>query len=340
MKPEGRRELHPKLVATLVAALCALAVLAAVAVPLADLAASARAQSRVASAKPPAAATAPAPSAPRARTKAAAATETQPADPYRGLGAWVDIYDDKAWADPAKAVAIMHSKGVRTLFIETANSSQPYAIMVPAKMRIFIRAAHAHKMNVVGWYLPELTALGRDYSRSAYAIRFHTADGQTFDSFALDIESGAVSDITPRNAALRSLSARLRKFAGPWYRLGAITPAPAAILKPNSNWPRFPFTMLAGYFDYFLPMSYYTFHGRGYSAAYADTTADMRVLRAQKGCEWMPVHLIGGLTEQSTAAEAAGFIKAAKTTGAIGASLYEYSGTTLAQWRQLKYAPR
>jgi len=41
---------------------------------------------------------------------------------YRGLGSWVDIYDDAAWKDPAGTVADMSKHGVKTLYIETGNS--------------------------------------------------------------------------------------------------------------------------------------------------------------------------------------------------------------------------
>src|SRR5664279_4482161 len=49
---------------------------------------------------------------------------------YRGLGTWVDMYDAKAWADPATAVADMAAHGVRTLSLETANFHYPTSASV------------------------------------------------------------------------------------------------------------------------------------------------------------------------------------------------------------------
>src|SRR5436190_3384172 len=44
--------------------------------------------------------------------------------PYRGVGSWVDIYDPAAQRQPEAAVADMAARGVRTLYLETANFKQ------------------------------------------------------------------------------------------------------------------------------------------------------------------------------------------------------------------------
>jgi hypothetical protein len=94
--------------------------------------------------------------------------------------------------------------------------------------------------------------------------------------------------------------------------------------------------MLAGVYDVFVPMSYYTYHVRGYTGAYDDTLGNVRILRAQKGCEKTPIHLIGGTAEESTANEVRAFVRAAGETRVFGASLYTWAGTTGAQWTELK----
>lgn len=273
-------------------------------------------------------------------TAAAVESTTAPSGPsldaYRGLATWVDIYDERAWNDPAAAVSDMVSHGVRTLFIETGNSGAATAIFKPEALQTFIRETHAHGMRVVAWYLPDLRRSSVDYDRVAQAIAYRTADGQRFDSFALDIESGAVQPVSARNQALEELSLKIRGLAGPAYPLGAIIPSPVGLSRKGSYWGAFPYEMLARTYDVFVPMSYYTYHGKGGPAAYADTLANVRILRAQPACATTPVHLIGGIAEKSSPYEVATFVRAARETGSIGAGLYGWTGTAPRHWQELK----
>jgi hypothetical protein len=255
---------------------------------------------------------------------------------YAGFGAWVDIWDDKAWAAPEAAVADMAAHGVKTLYIETANSRSKSAFVHPAALRRFVVAAHARKMKVVAWYLPDLLDLNKDYDRIAAAIRYTTPEGQRFDSFALDIESSKVAGAPARNRALETLSRRIRAAAGPRYPLGAITPSPVGMAKNTGYWPGFPWRMLAGVYDVFVPMGYYTYHVKGYGPAYAESVQNMRIVRAQPGCASVPIHLIGGITDKSTGAEVAAFVRATREERAFGASLYAWAGTTAAMWREME----
>ena len=134
----------------------------------------------------------------------------------KDLGSWVDIYDDSAWRDPAATVADMAKHGVRTLHIETGNSrSSGTSCSSRAELKQFIAEAHARDMRVVAWYLPDLKDLDKDFGRIDAAIKLTTSDGQKFDSFELDIESGAVTPESKRNRALLTLSTRIRDSVGP-----------------------------------------------------------------------------------------------------------------------------
>ena len=269
------------------------------------------------------------------KKKPVAARPGKSLEAYRGLGSWVDIFDDAAWNDPALVVRDMARHGVRTLFVETGNSSAASAVNKPAVLQTFISQAHAHGMRVVAWYLPDMRSPGMDYARIKAAVGLHTADGQRFDSFALDIESSAVQPVSARNRALQALSARIRSLVGRTYALGAIIPSPGALTKSTSSWSAFPYSMLARTYNVFVPMSYYTYHGSGAAAAYADTISNVRVLRAQKGCAKTPIHLIGGISQDSSPAEVQAFVRAARQTGSVGAGLYGWAGTSAAQWRFL-----
>ena len=200
----------------------------------------------------------------------------------------------------------MASHGVRTLYLETGNSRSKGMLFKEELLGQFITAAHARDIKVVAWYLPDLKDLNLDYARATAAIQFRTADGQKFDSFALDIESGAVKSQQARNRALMSLSQQIRSAVGRSYPLGAIIPSPVGLSRKGSYWSKFPYADLAGIYDVFLPMGYYTYHGNGAKLAYSDTVGNVRILRSKKGCSTIPIHLIGGEAEKSSAAEVRG----------------------------------
>ena len=120
------------------------------------------------------------------------------------------------------------------------------------------------------------------------------------------------------------------------YPLGAIIPSPVGLAKKGSYWRTFPYAMLAKAYDVFVPMSYYTYHGRGASAAYADTMSNVRIIHAQPGCSKVPIHLIGGIAQSSSSAEVGSFVRAAVASRCLGASLYGWVGTTSADWQSLK----
>ena len=256
-------------------------------------------------------------------------------DAYRGLGTWVDLYDTRAWADPAAAVRDMAGHGVRTLFVETANSSSKSGLVHPAELATLITEAHAHHMYVVAWYLPSLHAGSVDLDRIMQAIDLKTTGGQSFDSFALDIESTAVKPVALRNQRLTALSQQVRDRVGPGYALGAIIPSPVGLSSKKGYWSGFPYAMLAATYDVFLPMHYYTFSAHTPAVTYNSTLANMRVLRAQPGCATAPVHLIGGISGASSAAEVRQLARGILEAGCVGASLYGWTGTSAAAWREL-----
>ena len=121
--------------------------------------------------------------------------------PFQGMGVWIDIYDDAAWADPAAAVADMAAHGVHTLYLETSNFHRPFPFVDKPGVAAFVDAAHEHGVDVVAWYLPGFLDVGLDAKRSKAAIRFRTDAGNGFDGFALDIEAPDVADADVRTDA-------------------------------------------------------------------------------------------------------------------------------------------
>jgi hypothetical protein len=255
---------------------------------------------------------------------------------YRGLGAWIDIYDPVSWNNPHAAVERAHRRGVRTLYVETANFHAPSAIYRPDKLATLIHAAHARGMKVVAWYLPGFKDLAKDTRRCRAAIRYRTPRGQRFDSFALDIEASIVKPASLRSSRLITLSGRLRDTVGPRYPLGAIIPSPVGMTMHASYWPGFPYQRLPEFYDVIVPMGYYTYHVQGYVKTYGESRENIRLVREKTGRPSVPIHLIGGLAAQSSGNETKAFVRATREAGIIGASLYDLATSDAADWEQLR----
>jgi hypothetical protein len=258
---------------------------------------------------------------------------------YRGLGTWVDMYDAHAWDNPTAAVKDMKAHGVRTLYLETANYHNPSGsatMFRPADAGRLIEAAHAQGIKVVAWYLPGFSDPTKDWRRTKAALDFRSAGGQKFDSFTLDIEASIVKNVDTRNARLHKLSDRIRAYVGRRYPLGACTPSPAGMAKNATYWPRFPFKMLAGIYDVFVPMGYYTYHGDGYANAYADTRDNIRIIREQTGRSTVPIHVIAGDAAKSSVTETTAYVRALREYGALGGSMYDWATTSDANWKALQ----
>jgi len=258
---------------------------------------------------------------------------------YRGLGAWVDLYDTASWNDPADIVAAMATHGVRTLFIETSNFHWPSDLSRPHALSQFITQAHAHGMEVVAWYLPRLKNLDHDLRRCKAALRFRTADGQRFDSFGLDIEDSSVTPVSTRSARLLTLSRRLRAIVGRRYPLGAIIPSPTGMTIHATFWPDFPYKKLAAIYDVMVPMGYYTYHVHGYAKVFKETSQNFTIIRRQTGDARIPIHIIGGLAGDSSKSEVQAFVRCVRQFGGLGASLYDYATTKINAWQFLDLIP-
>jgi hypothetical protein len=196
-----------------------------------------------------------------------------------------------------------------------------------------LEAAHAQGMDVVAWYLPSYARPAVDERRAEAAIDFTTPSGQRFDGFALDIESDVVRSLAVRNRQAKRLARALRTHVGPDYALGAIVPEAGALF-----WLGFPYAQTARFFDVFLPMAYFTFRVAGASAVRTFTARNIATIRRLAGRD-TPVHPIGGLADRASSAEIAAFVGAANAGNAVGASLYDFTGTQPSAWTQLTGLP-
>ncbi|MGZ4332982.1 MAG: hypothetical protein ACXVRJ_01740 [Gaiellaceae bacterium] len=259
---------------------------------------------------------------------------------YAGLGTWLDIYATASWVHPQREVAAMAQDGVRTLYLQTGNYEQRADLVRPRALGRFVDTAHAAGMRVVAWDLPSFLYPARDTRRALAAIRFRSAKGERFDSFALDIEASLVRSEPLRSKRLLELSARLRAVVGHRYPLGAIIPSPVGIRRHPHYWPRFPYRPLARFYNVFLPMAYATDrHVRGVNATRAYDAADVAIIRTRTGRPHVPIHLIGGLANAMGVREVTGFMRAVADCAPLGYSLYAFSVTRQATWTALAAPP-
>jgi hypothetical protein len=269
-----------------------------------------------------------------------ASVSSRPRTAYAGLGTWLDIYATPAWREPEREVAAMARDGVRTLYLQTGSYGQRVDLVRRRALGRFLDAAHAAGLRVVAWYLPSFADPAQDARRALAAIRFRSAAGERFDSFALDIEASLVRPVWLRNQRLLRLSARLRAAVGPGYALGAIIPSAVGMRRHPAYWPRFPYRPLARFYSVFLPMAYSTDAGvHGTKATRAYNAADVAAIRTATGNPHVPIHLIGGLAGTMGARETAGFMRAVADCAPLGYSLYEFPITSRAAWTALTAPP-
>lgn len=256
-------------------------------------------------------------------------------EPYRGLGAWMDVYDWSATfakGGPAlepDAVDVLAAQGVQTLFIQASKWDAPTDVLEPERLRAFIDRAHHHGIAVVGWYLPTLEDPARDLQR-LLAIAALPIDG-----VAVDIEARNVADVAERNRRLIDLSAQLRA-ALPGMVIGAIPLEPVLLEEVNPRyWPGFPWRELAPHYDVWLPMSYWTNRRGGWRDAYVYSANNIDRVRHNIGQPGAPVHLIGGIGDLTTVEDLVKLRRAAFERKAIGASIYDFRTTNPSHWPEL-----
>ena len=262
--------------------------------------------------------------------------------PYRGLGTWVDRYDTRLWARPRVTVRDMHAKGVRTVFLQTINSTSSRSVIRTGALDRFIETAHRLRMLVVAWYLPTFTHVRVDLAHSLAAIRYRTDEGQRFDGFGLDIESPVLERVSTRIRRLLWLSHRIRNTVGPSVSLGAIAPSPLGMKRRPTYWGRlrdFPFAELSRIYDVIAPMGYFTYRVEGKQWAYDYTAFNIAAVRNVSGDAHVPLHPVGGLAKDSSRGEVRGYVQALREGGVLGGSLYDFATTKRLHWPALGQIP-
>lgn len=268
--------------------------------------------------------TAPRP-APRAVVRAAPILAGS-IDGFRGLGAWVDVFD---WTNeytngkPGVGVAAidrMADLGVQTLYIQTARHESPDLIVEQERLRPLIDRAHARGMAVIAWYLPTLEDVPRDLARVLASAALPV------DGIGIDIESRKVPDAAERSRRLVELSAATREQL-PGRPIAAVIMPPVVTDVINTGfWPGFPWKELKPFYDLWMPMNYWTMRtaASGYRDSYRYTAENIDMTRRNLGDPAAVVHAIGGIGDATSLADIDGYHRASAERGAIGGGLYDY----------------
>jgi hypothetical protein len=235
----------------------------------------------------------------------------------------------------------MANLGASTLYLHVVNppGSSPDRLVDAQLVRAFLLRARLAGMRVVAWYLPSVVDVDADTKMLETIARFRVGPYR-FDSIALDLEdTTGVPDVAERNKRIVQLTRRARRLLGDSRPLGAIVyPAVQLEVVNLALWPDFPYRQLRSSVDVWLPMAYYTFRDEesGYRDAARYTEESVQRLRTNLRDQKTAVHVIGGIADSTTPADYQALLRAAKTTKAIGYSVYDYATTSSAAWPYLR----
>jgi hypothetical protein len=267
---------------------------------------------------------------------------------FRKLGVWVDVFDyaprlqqpgTQPRVTPA-SISDMASLGVKTLYLQVANPDDAPANQLTDRsvLTALLQRAHENGIAVVPWFLPRLVSLADDVAtmKQIAALRI---DGKPFDGIGLDLESSEVVDIGLRNQRAVAFAKKARALVGPSMPIAAIVyPAVQLEVLNTTLWPAFPYKGVAPSVNLWMPMSYYTYRDTesGLRSAYRYTVDSVERLRRRLGDPSAPVHLIGGLADESTPEDYLDMTRAARATDALGWSVYDYASTSSWAWPYLR----
>lgn len=267
----------------------------------------------------------------------------KPKGPFVGLGTWVDLWDTAL--DPAEAVPAMRSRGVRTIYLQTARYNSSRALPQRDWVDAWLREAHARGVKVVGWYLPAYDEhLTKDVNRTVRIAEYRSPDGERFDALGVDIEyKGATETLDEFNVGISSHLKQVRARVGA-YRIASIVPAPVAMARSPSSWTGFPWARIGEYSDVVMPMAYWS-----YRLADGSCASDPKYCAPEYGSEnarraanktGLPVHIIGGIGDGVTTGQVRDFVDGSLDQAVIGGSMYDYRTTKSRFWVELaRYNP-
>ncbi|RDI75232.1 hypothetical protein Gocc_1030 [Gaiella occulta] len=265
---------------------------------------------------------------------AAAGSSAAGSPPFAGLGTWIDVYDGALLVDPVRTADRIAARGVRTVYVETANDRSATDVVNPAGLGLLLDALHARGIQAVAWYLPGFVQPALDLRRTRAMLAFRSPGGAAFDGVALDVESLRLKRVGLRTQRLLALARTLAVEAGD-VPVAAIPYPPRAFERHARWWPNFPWAELTPLVDAFIPMTYTGGGFRGYEATYGYVARSLKLLRAAVGPD-VPIHAAGGVANRMDADELKAYVDAVGDDGTVsGWSLYDFATTGAKAWSSL-----
>jgi SH3-like domain-containing protein len=230
--------------------------------------------------------------------------------------------------------------GITHLFLESAIS--PLGFHGKKSVGHLIEAAHKCHITVIAWVYPYLYDLASDVNLTRQVAEFRTLSGQRFDGIAEDLEQNV------HLWNVRAYSQLVRTYLGPHYLL-------VGVPYPPQSFADYPFSELARSYNVIAPMDYWhqtqsayglDYGHMRYGSHYASRYASDSVLAIRRVSGNVAVSPIGqtfdnfGRLEMGpnapSAGEIRGFLAGSKASGAIGASFFQWTTATDAEWHAIR----
>ena len=255
--------------------------------------------------------------------------------PLRGAGMWL-TYPLLRQTTATTLVAAARAAGLTHLYVEVGISGDGF-YGAPG-LATLLPAAHRAGLSVIAWVYPSLRDLPADLALSIAAAHYVAPSGDRPDGLIADVEENT------SEGAVHVYGQLLRAALGS-SALMAITTYPPQSLPGLS----YPFASAALSWDAIVPMDYWHTSPRRYSPAevYAYVRESVAEIRARTRPA-MPVAVIGQMfdlfAEESPrntpgAAEILACAAAARDSGALGLSFFEWRHATVEEWRLLAALP-
>jgi len=257
-------------------------------------------------------------------------------EPLRGKGMWfvLDSREHGVDAGLLIATAARHA-GLTHLYVEVATSRAGF--FGDRWLDDLLPAAHAVGLKVIGSVYVWLDDLPADLDLAVEVARYRTPSGHTLDGLTADIEELLVAD------NVQAFGDLLRHHLGDDYLLVATTYPPGSFAAP-----RYPWAALARSWNAIAPMAYWSqMRGRALTPneAYAYTMEAVAGIRRLTGRADVHVDVLGQLFELGrplllgpdppTPAEVDAAMRAARDSGAIGTSFFDWTRATPAHWEAI-----
>jgi len=255
--------------------------------------------------------------------------------PLRGTGMWL-TYPLLRQTSAAVLVATARGAGLSHLYVEVGISGAGF-YGAPG-LAALLPAAHHAGLAVIAWVYPYLRDLPADLALSVAAARYVAPSGDRPDGLIADVEENM------SEGAVHTYGQLLRAALGRGELMAIATYPPQSL--PGAAYP---FASAALSWDVIMPMDYWHTSPRRYSAAevYQYVRESVAAIRARTRPA-MPVAVIGQMFDVFSdrpgpqtpgAAEILACAAAARDSGSLGVSFFEWRHASAEGWRLLAALP-